>query len=283
MNKFNVLIDLDCLLDTRVPVAMDLNKDAIAKATGKSLDWWNRDSDLFYRTDHQIHIPGYKEAWEQRTNEILPRSLMTNLVYFLNEYTSDIKSGQFGKGSLEKMDIVNTHIDINIYPYNGLAQEERVAICEAVQKYCVVGTTVSAVYLAPNAITPARLEDCYKSYYVYEFGKWIRNYHRELITTTKPYLVQVFAPAIKYDDVEMPPEDDNDISEYNIDPHTTLKLALSTFIHYEPLPVMLFSMFHRGMVEAFQGQMTDLKQEVDRNRTGQSSSSSSSPSGENSS
>ena len=286
MKTYNILIDIDCLLDTRIPIAMGIDKSAVEKVTGAGYEWWRRPHDFFDNENSPIHIPGYKEAWDNRDVSVLPDSLLTNLVFFLKEMTEELKSAQFGKGSLDKIDYDNIRLDINMYPYKELSKEERDSICEAVKYYCAVGTLVTHCYKPHNQITPAMLGDNYKAYFVYEFGNWFHNYHEEVITTIRPYPVSIYAPDIAYDNVNVSDIDDIDeeLRKHKINPHSTLKLALSMFIFYEPLPIMLFSMFNVNLVTQFQKEMDDIKEEIHQRRVDQSSSSSSSsPSGENSS
>lgn len=268
-NTYNILVDLDALLDTRLATAIELAPDVcneLMVTNEDGLSWWTRPHDHFDDPKSPIQIPGYKAAWESRTEEILPKSLVTNLMYFIREQTLEVLDGQYGKASLDLVDYAHSHIDINIYPYE-LPDKVQDRIAEMVKRQCAMGTTAKCVRFPHKVLNPDYLESGYKIYFLYEFSSWVHNFEAQMLQSQLPTDNLYFVPSLLHDNTLDTIEDlDDDIEDFRFDKQMALKLALSRFINYEPLPVMLFSIYNASYAEQFRHEMMGLRKEMRERR-----------------
>lgn len=262
---YNILVDLDSLLDTRLAIATELDPvtcNDLMVVNDEGLSWWTREHDHFDHVKSPIRIDGYKERWDNRDASVLPKSLMTNLLLFIREQTLEILEGQFGNGSLDLVDYTCSNVDINIYPYT-LSESVSSRIAEMVKRQCALGTTTRCVAIPHDRLTPDYLESGYKAYFLYDFSNWIHNFSGQMVQSTLPRDTMFFVPSVLHDNtLDTIEESDDAVEQHRFDKQMALKLALARFIHYEPLPVMLFSIFHTGYMETFKHEMKLLKDEI---------------------
>lgn len=261
---YNILVDLDALLDTRLAIAIELDSAAIEPTLAKDapVSWWHRTHDHFDHPSSPIRIDGYRDRWLARTADDLPKSLMSNMLYYLREHTLEILDGQFGRTGLDVVQYAKSRVDINTWPYH-VDPKDQQRLCDVVRRSLAIGSEVRCVHRAPNTLTPSYLDQTYKDYILYDFSTWIHHWETEMVRAQLPISTTILAPALLHDNtLDTNEEIDKEIEALGFDKQMALKLALSGFIQYEPLPVMLYSAFHQGYMEVFNHEMAELRKEL---------------------
>lgn len=261
---YNILVDIDALLDTRLTIAIDANEKAAAATLSPDAlhSWWTRPHDHFDHPSSDIRIDDYKALWDARDATVLPKSLMTNMLFYLREHTLEILDGQFGRSGLDIVEYVRSHVDINTYPYT-LDPVDEQRLSDVVRADLAMGSTVRCVHIPHSKLSPAYLSEAYQDYILYDFSSWVHNFERELVRSKLPGSCTMLVPSLLHDNTLDTIEDlDDDATAIGYDKQMALKVALSMFIQYEPLPTMLFSVFHQGFMENFRTEMLSIRKEL---------------------
>lgn len=117
LQRKNILVDLDSLLDTRLPLAFIYDRENFTKEwmDSKGLKYVNRISDTFGNISADI----FRQLYNKRTKHVLKYAEPTEIIGMLNEqfeeYAADPKTMQLEEPP---------YVIINIYPYE-LTMEEQ--------------------------------------------------------------------------------------------------------------------------------------------------------------
>jgi hypothetical protein len=109
----NILVDIDALLDTRLPLIYTVSQDVAAKvATDES--YLNRVKDNFPA------IPGkvFELLYKRRNKGILLNAAPTYIFYYIDMYLKDIEAPAI-------VDNDKLKLFLNFYPYTDLLEEEK--------------------------------------------------------------------------------------------------------------------------------------------------------------
>lgn len=169
--KQKVLIDLDSLLDTRLAL-MSLIKPEYAEAVVSNPDvfekYANRLNDNIPELD--IHDGNLLELYRERKSFILPISLATALAYELIHIVRELIEASF----LEPHRVESIELDINLFPYVDLTEDEERAIVTAISHMCENLAEVKAVYIDPKVMSPSFFNSSeYVAYFTYDLGYYL--------------------------------------------------------------------------------------------------------------
>lgn len=161
-----LLVDLDCLLDTRLSTIFHLNKDAY-KTLLKNKAYYTRLTDNFeLLTDGLITQEAYLKAYQHRDKERLKHSSPTRMLKVLNQISKDIEAQ-----SVTEPDTSGLIIGVNTYPYS-LTEKEQEVLAISVEVYCSPSTKVHCVSIPLLDCTPLYIRDHWDMYITYNFDHW---------------------------------------------------------------------------------------------------------------
>ncbi|MNK68827.1 hypothetical protein D3C87_882050 [compost metagenome] len=176
-----ILIGLDVLLDTRLGVMSNLNKDAAA-ALVKNPDYWERDFDDWFKlTGGLVTNEQFREAYAMRgginTAKTLNESFETGMAPFIYRLLAE--------ADVNMMDGMTKHTDevglaINVAPYV-LAPNERQELVRIMQEKYGRELNVKLVDYQLHELTVERLADEFGGMIIYEFAEWFKYHHVAIV------------------------------------------------------------------------------------------------------
>lgn len=156
-----LLIELDCLFDTRLGVLASMGDDALKAALNSN--YYNRVSDYFPGIDYDT----FKENYSKRDKRTLFNSIVTPIGRFAKEF------------ALATLDNVNNspfhyqpEIIVNMYPYV-LTPDEQTLIVKGVKELTSGLCNIECVFLSPEKLTPLYLKLNLSILVMYEYDKWL--------------------------------------------------------------------------------------------------------------
>jgi hypothetical protein len=225
-----ILVELDAIMDTRLPVVASIDPEAAANLV-QSKAYYFRSTDNFNditNIDHQVYL----NAYQHRHDEHVIHSRITNIVLMLRELTYHLRE----MARSEPMDQL-LRVDINIYPYH--LSDFRDEIASAVTAHCSPETLVSTVSISPEDVTPVMLKRDYNAFIVYNFDEWFSKHALVFEKFSMPR-VTVFAPALyKVSEPTWDQDDIKNLSEH--DPFSLLEDTMLFFMRLQFLDAKDFS------------------------------------------
>ena len=224
-----IYVDLDSILDTRLAVLADIDED-IPKKVLSDLNWYyNRNLDEFPNIDAKR----FKEIYATRTEDVLPLSVMTNIMVLLQSCVKSVLNDQ--ANGLPSADI---EFVINCYPYN-LDPEEQKAIANAVSYHLAGAYTVEVTSFKIETLTPQFCKEEFCIMIMYDLYQWINCFSDELTKKGIP-TVTVISPAIYYN--ERPTDKDFEkVKKVGVDPFRLTEIALAPAVTLRLLSAEMFS------------------------------------------
>lgn len=193
----SLLVELDCLLDTRI-AAINQIDPAVAAQLLEGRDYHTRQRDNFEKmTQGAITDTQFREAYAARNKETLKCARPTNIVRLLYEITQELEAQL-----ITEKDFEGFQIEINIYPYE-LTYGECEAIKSAVMHYTSFSTNFEVVSVPPKHIDPPTIKKRWDGLILYDFDTWFTHHVETLNKVLLPrHLMFVPALYIKEDDEE---------------------------------------------------------------------------------
>lgn len=181
--KHGVLIDLDCLFDTRYAVLNEI--DPVVTDNLLLNGYYFRNRDEF----PNINLHEFRKKYQQRDVNTLKNSLPTSLMFRLAEIIGDFIV-EFGKEGR----LLNPELILNIYPYK-LSNEEinEMALCLKIRTNHII--PVRIINTDPLNITPSWLKDNITFFYIYNWSEWLTKYTYTLMSNRLDD-VCIVAPSI---------------------------------------------------------------------------------------
>jgi hypothetical protein len=191
-----VLVELDAILDTRLPV-MGLIASQAALDASKDDRYFNRLIDDFSEING-IGKDAFRQVYLKRDADVARASVITEIPFILNELVTHLEQEARDTPFLKQV-----QVEVNVYPYEFDA-EERDMIALAVMSRCGIETEVKCIRIPPAHLTPQFCKGRYSGLILYNFRDWMEH-HLEGFKHVKMPRVSVMAPALYYDVV---PADD---------------------------------------------------------------------------
>lgn len=236
--KSNVLVELDCLLDTRLgtlvgKLGMDINE-----VLSKGIAWWTRYSEEpEFFTEGRITLEDFQAAYAARDVETLKYSYVTNVTDHILRVTQQMRKEEFRGREIEEVIVT-----VNYYPYK-LTDEQIEGYIESIKHTVSLDTTVRMVSIAPEHALPSKLQDVYDAYMVYNFEQWLAPFVKTLHNEPKSALVAI-APALWFNRRIPTPDDITNYLEEQIDPFKSLITMFLTTFDLDLIPVGVYSLRH---------------------------------------
>ena len=221
-----VLIQLDALLDTRVGTAYRMG--------AKDIDWLS----YFERTHSKVweffglEEEAFKDMYLRRNLETLELSMGTELYRQLAFVMRNKLVLAAGSPLHERPEIV-----INYWPYNlssATVEIFKQAVADTLTD--ISRMRVSAVYLAPERITPKYLKEGYTDMIVYDLSEWLELAGQHFEECPIPEITVCYPATLNTEDIsKYAPQSADD------DPFAHIALLTSLVINLEAINPRLLS------------------------------------------
>lgn len=228
-----LLVELDCLLDTRLATVSHLDQEA-ATALLTDPAYRERDRDDFGElTQGRITHDQFIEAYAARDKDVLKQARPTRIIKLVHEIALEIEQQRMTTPGIDSL-----VIDINVYPYE-LSDTEREYICSAIRYYVGMEPTIQTVSITPEDLTPTAIRDNWDGVILYDFDQWFTHHANALNTVLIPRHL-MFVPALFIKRVENP-EDLVVEGAENMTPFTMLEMSMVERLSLEMLRPKEFS------------------------------------------
>lgn len=238
--KSITLIDLDCLLDTRLGTLFNLNEEDASNLLLNNI-WHTRESDDVGSYCKHITTEQFKQAYEDRSQYTLTQSRLTNIIKTLSfENKRMIQAIANGSDPLEDYGIV-----INTHPYN-LSLDEEYDIGQALKEIMGGDPPIKFIRLLPESTRLTYLDlKGFTDYITYDISDWVV---REFNDCEKPEdfvscpNITIWGPKLQLrkDSLKNVLKEHTDIDERD-SPFELTKVIFGSCVRLEFLPVEDFS------------------------------------------
>jgi len=230
-----ILVELDCLLDTRIGTLSLLDDKAAAallseKYTHRVSDNWE------FLTDGAVTNEAFNQRYQQRDKDVLKASRPVNLITFLPKLLNDLE-----KQALSEPITKDLTLRINTYPYKLTVMERRIITECIYEQYTSAYTKVDVVDIAPDKLTPRYLREEVAMVIMYDFNRWLTLHIDQLAANPLPDTHMVI-PALDYTLDNHRKVFHGGNSPLFVYPHLALEFILSEFIGLVIRPVKDFSL-----------------------------------------
>lgn len=188
-----LIIDLDCLLDTRLGVIKQNASEEAYRLISNDPGYWYRDIEEWDRFSHEKITNDDVAAWyAKRDKTTLQISVMTNIFLYLEAilqtHYETIQNGT---------DTQPLQMTINLNPYE-LDEEETKGLVDSIKynlSYYEEIFTVSTVRLPMLSLEPHELAKSYGIYITYEVDGLLSYYQKQLLER-KAYTLTLTGPLL---------------------------------------------------------------------------------------
>ena len=161
IEQSKMLVELDCLLDTRLAILFGLSENFAKRAIDNS--YYDRLIDDF----PNVPFEEFTQLYNNRDKNVLRNAMLTKIAFLMREFvmatTHQILTSPF---HMKPVVIVNT------YPYE-FKDEEADALISVIVSMTSGMADVELVYKPPEQITPAYVKKELSLMVMYEYHKWL--------------------------------------------------------------------------------------------------------------
>jgi len=231
----HLLIELDCLLDTRLGTLALLDEEAAAgllgpRYTTRASDNWS------FLTHGKVSNEAFAERYRARDHAVLEASRPTDLIAHLQPMLRKLEQNGFNEPVTQDLTL-----QINYYPYVLSAREQHFIAEVMSSHYSAPYTTIEMVSIPPEALTPKRLRDEYSLVVVYDFNQWL-GLHIEALAKQPTPATYMVAPALDATLATKPQVFYGVDTPVQSNPFAALELFMAEFIALAIHPVAEFSL-----------------------------------------
>ena len=228
-----ILVDIDCLFDTRLGWLSVHHPAELAKLVPQA--YYNRFTDTWAEI---IGVKDYHARFAKRGSEALKAAKPT--VFF------DVLGARLEAMLLQiqlQSPLERPTLTINMYPYDLDAQEFDEFRSLFADVYDMVN--VDLIYESPKAMTPSKLKGRWDAYALWDWFEWIKLNAKEFEKVRLPgfpfYVVAMFTP-------ELTPEVMEKLGDKQKNPFMEARREMAEFLLLEHIDSALFSLdpVHQG-------------------------------------
>lgn len=184
-----ILIDLDCLLDTRQGTLLTISPEAAYEITSKE-DYHARESDEFTSEEFgTLSTELYREVSERYKQEIIFKSLKTKMYLFLQELIDG-----YVKLALTTPHVSTITLEVNLFPYQ-FTETQVEYLMKALLAHLGNAAAISIVNFDIKDIPLKAISSKYESIITYSPVDWLNSRHNELKVGTMKELT-VYLPRM---------------------------------------------------------------------------------------
>lgn len=234
--KQKILIELDCLLDTRIGTVASISQELATSVLNNG-----------YHERHEDKYPDvvpeqFKTLYAQRNLDTLKMSTITTFMPLLRHLCNLIE-----EEAISRPYHSGPEVTVNLYPYE-LSAEDSKAILGAISKWLGHKVPISLVRYAPSELRPIYCKD-YSLIVMYNPTDWFNLNLEELMK--KPLRdVALYIPRILHNKTQTD-EELKKIIEESMDPFQALDIVMKTVIDVSILEVSYFSIVRPNVVLNF--------------------------------
>ncbi len=217
----SLLIDLDSLLDTRLPVVYTLNQE-LATEIIENKEYVYRKKDIFGNISNDI----FKSMYKARSKAVLNLATPTAILQFLIPYLIETKS------DLKNVEALNSfYIYINVYPYKFNMME--LIELENAFSPMFIDNPIKMVSMDFEELTPSWVMDNVETLIMYDAIDWIEyNTANNNLVRTPLINKIIIGPALIGGTVK--------ISDINKEFFMQISKSLGSLINYQAIDVSHF-------------------------------------------
>lgn len=230
-SAYNLLLDIDCLFDTRMGTLIDLDPE-IATALSSTAYRERLLDDFTALTGGRITTEAFNARYAKRDYHVLTKSIITGIVPVLITYVESLKERLF-----RGVDVQSINIDLNLHPYvlpGPITETIRNCIMALFPPFVSVG--VGSYPLA--TLKPKFFETYYNGWVTYDLNAWLALHSEELLVHPQNGLTTIVPKLFVREPGEFEPEDNEVLKE--ADKHGIFEMVMEDFLHLEHLPVSDF-------------------------------------------
>lgn len=234
-----IMVMLDALLDTRIATIAQHWGDEKALEVLKS-GYHERVEDIF----PGISKEEFRQKYDQRDINTLARSTITNMVPILQRIVSGL-----AKQALTSPFHAGVEIEVNVYPYTGLSNEDRDVIAASIAALIPTAVHVEHVCIPIKHLSPAHCKAQYSAMVMYDYSQWVVAQDNAFTAATALPEVTLIGPALYF--VKKPTEDDiRSLANKVVHPFEAVKRHISPLVSLDILHVGFFSMIAPEVFDA---------------------------------
>lgn len=185
-----ILVELDAILDTRLPTLGKINPTAAVRAS-QDPRYFDRVIDDF-SSICEIDKTMFREQYAARNNDTVKASVITEIPFILHDLVLKLE-----QDTIDTPFISRVVVEVNVFPYE-FDESDSMTIELAVMARCGVETEVKCVRYTPQQLTPSFIREQYSGLILYNFRDWMQHHLVEFGQVKMPR-VSVLAPALYYD------------------------------------------------------------------------------------
>lgn len=225
---FTILVELDCLLDTRLGTIARIDPQLAAQLLIDN-KWHTR------RSDHVdgLDMNRYHALYSQRDAETLRHSVVTGLFARLrNDLVRLVETGQAEaqSGGIRLM--------VNLYPYQ-ISEEVKTQLVEIFAAETLASATIELVDYSVEQLTAEFCKRTFQAMFMYDYNAWLNAHASEFQACQLPQVALV-SPEIYF--VPMPdPNELEKISKEAAPPLGAMEMFASQIVGLQLTDVVYFS------------------------------------------
>jgi hypothetical protein len=230
-----ILVELDCLLDTRYATLKKLNRKATETILKDKSYWLRIQDDFTTLTKGAITQSEYLKAYAERDKETLKQARPTGIVKLLSRISKEVEAQKISLPMVESL-----KIEVNIYPYI-LNEAELDVLATAVMFYGGLETEVIPVSLSLKQLNPKQIKQTWDAVILYNFNDWFTIHAAELNANPIPRHL-LYAPALTFKSPENAEDFYIETPHGNLSPFTALEMCFVPKLCLEFLKPAEFSL-----------------------------------------
>jgi len=227
-SAFNLLLDMDCLFDTRMGTLLDVAPDLASTLSVKAYRQRQLD-DFTTVTEGKVSTEAFQARYATRDLEILKKSLITGIVPILITYVEGLQERLF-----RKIDVSGINIDLNIYPYTLPGP-----LLESIQNHLRAlfppFVEIGVGRYGPEQLTPEFFDLYYNGWVTYDLHAWLAQHHDALLIKPLNQLSVIIPKLFTKEPGEH--ENTEDETFKGADRHGLFEMVMEDFLHLEHIPV----------------------------------------------
>ena len=224
-----LMVELDCLLDTRLGTLFSLGEDIAEQAL--TSNYYDRQEDKFPGVETDI----FRAKYKLRDVSTLRNSGVTQIIQLIKEFVVKTLN----------QSIVTPHhyipkIVLNTYPYK-LSDKEKDNFVKVLMYLTKEECQVETIHMTYEALTPSYVKQVFSVMLMYDYRSWLECHavNNAFKTQSCPE-VSLIAPAIFFDG-PLKLEDKQILEKQKITPFKAVEMIAAPFVNLKLLPVNEFS------------------------------------------
>lgn len=227
-----LLLDLDCLLDTRLGTLLNIDRDLCTRVITAGDSYFNRLEDRF----ETLSPEEFYGFYHRRNKLVLASSPMTRMVEFIQEFIlGTIKNNYNSPFHFIPKILINTA------PYK-LNKNEQEQLHKSIVHYSDNKAIIEFINTPIAELTPKFINDNISLVLMYEYKDWLEIHSESKALEKCPCTeVGLLVPSIYFN--HMPgPQDQKKLQKHKMTPFEALEFLAKPFISLKVVKTSVFSM-----------------------------------------